>query len=170
MDSDPGAHGGRGACAPGTAGAAGAAGAAGTAGAPSRLAAAVAVAREAAARLAEVAASGAARGEVDGEALAALVAEVHAVGRTVDAAELALVGDLDERGWAGRSGAGTLAAWLRSTLLVPPRAAAATVRLARSLHRGHAPTRAALTAAELSTGHARVITDTLDALPDSGGR
>ena len=140
-------------------------GAPAVAGVSSRLAAAVAAARDAVAELAELASSGAARGEVDGDALAALVADVHAVGRMVDAAGLALVGDLDARGWAGVSGAGTTAAFLRSTLLVTPRAAAATVRLARALQRGHAATRAALAGAEVGVEHARVLTDTLDALP-----
>src|SRR4051812_11024289 len=51
----------------------------------------------------------------------------------LDAHRLALVRELDARGWAARVGATSTQAWLAQALLVDPRTAATDVRAARAL-------------------------------------
>src|SRR5215217_5569805 len=51
----------------------------------------------------------------------------------IDAARLALVRELDARGWAAAVGATSTQAWLAQALRVDPRVAAADVRAARAL-------------------------------------
>src|SRR5215217_9038963 len=51
----------------------------------------------------------------------------------IDAARLALVRELDTRGWAAAVGATSTQAWLAQALRVDPRVAAADVRAARAL-------------------------------------
>ncbi|HKG52216.1 MAG TPA: DUF222 domain-containing protein, partial [Actinomycetales bacterium] len=59
--------------------------------------------------------------------------EYEAVRARLDAHRLALVRDLDARGWAAAVGAASTQAWLAQVLRVDPRVAAADVRAARAL-------------------------------------
>src|SRR4051812_11692935 len=59
--------------------------------------------------------------------------EYEAVRARLDAHRLALVPELDTRGWAARVGATSTQAWLAQALLIDPRTAAADVRAARAL-------------------------------------
>src|SRR3954469_10795835 len=59
--------------------------------------------------------------------------EYEAVRARLDAHRLALVRELDTRGWAAAVGATSTQAWLAQALLVDPRTAAADVRAARAL-------------------------------------
>src|SRR4051812_6534842 len=61
-----------------------------------------------------------------------LRAQVADVAR-IEAARLALVRELDARGWAAAVGATSTQAWLAHALLIDPRTAAADVRAARAL-------------------------------------
>src|SRR4051812_15271711 len=68
-----------------------------------------------------------------------LRAQVADVAR-IEAARLALVRELDSRGWAAAVGATSTQAWLAHALLIDPRTAAADVRAARALNpAGDAP-------------------------------
>src|SRR3954453_21896830 len=59
--------------------------------------------------------------------------EYEAVRARLDAHRLALVRELDTRGWAAAVGATSTQAWLAHALLIDPRTAAADVRAARAL-------------------------------------
>jgi len=59
--------------------------------------------------------------------------EYEAVRARLDAHRLALVRELDARGWAAAVGATSTQAWLAQALRIDPRTAAADVRAARAL-------------------------------------
>ena len=65
--------------------------------------------------------------------LADRLREYEAVRARLDAHRLALIRELDARGWAAAVGATSTQAWLAQALRVDPRAAAADVRAARAL-------------------------------------
>src|SRR3954471_6838209 len=68
----------------------------------------------------------------DEQLVALLRAQVGHLPR-IDAARLALIRELDARGWAAAVGATSTQAWLAQALLVDPRTAAADGRAARAL-------------------------------------
>jgi Domain of unknown function (DUF222)/HNH endonuclease len=103
--------------------------------------------------------------------LADEVALVYAASQRLQARLLALVGEADGRGLAGRLGATNTASWLMFSLACSRRAASQTVELARGLASSAAleTTVSALAAGLVNTEQARVIAATLRDLPDEVG-
>ena len=99
----------------------------------------------------------------DADLLAAVQASYRHLS-AAHAAALGLVAELDRRGLAPEAGAPTTAAWLTARLQLPVGQARGQVRLAHALDH-HPATAAALASGTVNVEHARVITDTLDALP-----
>jgi hypothetical protein len=78
--------------------------------------------------------------------------------------QLRLIAEADARGVAGQLGAPSTAALLRERLRIRPGEAASRVRLAGDWQL--AATRAALSAGQITVGHARVVEQTVSRLPD----
>ncbi|MDQ6874170.1 MAG: 13E12 repeat family protein, partial [Actinomycetota bacterium] len=96
--------------------------------------------------------------------LAGACEELTAAEAQLAAAELALIGEVGRRRLGAPVGSDT-AGWLRGGLLMHPGEAARAVALAGALAGPLAATGGALAAGALSAGHARVITETMAALP-----
>ena len=123
----------------------------------------------------------------DEQLVAALRAEQVAAAQR-DSARLALIRELDQRGYALTAGTTGTAAWLAHELLIDPRVAAADVRAAYQLDpRGDtappagvltrpappgtlalAQTGRALLAGQISTAHAHAVSAVIRALPQQG--
>ena len=99
----------------------------------------------------------------DADLLAAVEASYRHLS-AAHAAALALVAELDRRGLAPEAGAPTTAAWLTARVQLPVGQARGQVRLAHALDQ-HPATAQALQSGTVNVEHARVITDTLAALP-----
>src|SRR3954466_8590551 len=122
------------------------------------------------------------------EQVAGLLRDQVADVARIEAARLALVRELDARGWAAAVGATSTQAWLAHALLVDPRTAAADVRAARALDPAGdappepgapvmtgarrsdadpvlAPTGRALTNGTISRPHAEAVLASVRALP-----
>ncbi|MGH3728618.1 MAG: DUF222 domain-containing protein [Micromonosporaceae bacterium] len=83
----------------------------------------------------------------------------------VDAVRLRVVAEVHGRDIAGRAVASSTQAWLREAVRVTPAEAKQQVVLASALSGGLDQTRRALTDGSVAVSHARVIIDTLEALP-----
>jgi len=97
--------------------------------------------------------------------VAATLVEATRLRPRVAALEPRLAPEADRRGVGDTTGATDTAAWRSHATRQDRRHAKGRMRLAESLDR-HAPTSAALAEGAISTDHARVITKTIDALPD----
>ncbi len=98
--------------------------------------------------------------------LTGLVATLTRLQARTDALLLAAVAEVDARGTFTMDGALSAGSWLRAVAHHTPGQAARTVRTARVLRSGVLPnTCAALTAGELSGGHAAVIADAVQYAP-----
>lgn len=124
--------------------------------------------------------------ELCDDQLVAVLVQEQAAAAQRDAARLAVLRELDRRGYAATAGAASTQAWLSHHLLVDPRAAAADVRAARQLDPdGDVPaapgalapvvekvalpsTGRALLAGEISRPHADAVTAMVRALPVPG--
>ena len=95
--------------------------------------------------------------------LADAVTGIARLRNLADAALVFVVGEVDARGSV--PGVTSTASWLRRQARCTPRAASATLRLARALHRGAPVTRAALAAGDVTAAHAGVVTEAVAALP-----
>src|SRR5690349_11971910 len=71
--------------------------------------------------------------QLSDDAVADRLRDFEVVRARLDAHRLALLRELDTRGWAARVGACSTASWVAQALRVDPRAAAADVRAARAL-------------------------------------
>ena len=125
----------------------------------SRLATAVAVARDGLARVAEVPAW-----QLSDRELLDGAEDMYRLVSIVQAQALRMLAEIDTRGLAPDAGSPTTSAWLTARVQMPVGAARRQVALAHTLT-AHPATAAALSEGVVNLDHAVVITDALDALP-----